>query len=142
MHKTNNGASVLEKVTFDSEPILAFFFGEMGGEQVRDIFEKIESNEVEGYINVVNLTEVTYILSRLSLEVAEEKVRILRGYGLKVVPTEDNGLWRQAAKFKCDHSMSLGDAFAAATAENLKTKLVVGSDKEFNKLGIELLRIR
>ena len=132
----------MKKVTFDSEPILAFFLGEMGGEQVRDILEKVESNEVEAYINVVNLTEVTYILLRLGLQVAEEKERILRGYGLKVVPTEDNGLWRQAAKFKCEHSLSLGDAFAAATAENFKTKLVVGSDKEFNELGIELLKIR
>jgi len=142
LHKTNSGASVLEKVTFDSEAILAFFFGEAGGEQVRDILEKMESNEVEGYINVANLTEVIYILSRLSLKVAEEKERILRGYGLRVIPIEDDGLWRQAAKLKCDHSLSLADAFAAATAEHFKTKLAVGSDKEFDKLGIELLRIR
>jgi len=38
--------------------------------------------------------------------------------------------------------MALGDAFAAATAKNFKTKLVVGSDKEFNNIGVELLRTR
>lgn len=132
----------MKKVTFDSEPILAFFLGERGGEQARDILEKIESKEVEGYINVVNLTEVTYTLQRLSIKVAEEKERILRGYGLKVVPVEDNGLWLQAAKFKSDNSLSLGDAFAAATAAAFKTKLVVGNDKEFGNLGVELLKIR
>lgn len=75
-------------------------------------------------------------------KLAEEKQRNLRLYGLKVVPINDNGLWREAAKIKCYHSMSLADAFAVATAESLKTKLIVGSDKEFNNLNVELLRIR
>ena len=133
---------MLNLLTFDSEPILAFFLGEAGGQQVVDILEKIEKGEAQGYINVINLTEVHYILSRISPKIAEEKQRILRIYGLKVVPIEDNGIWREAAQIKCNHSMSLGDAFAAATAKSFKTKLVVGSDKEFNNLGIELLRIR
>jgi predicted nucleic acid-binding protein len=38
--------------------------------------------------------------------------------------------------------MSLADAFAVATAQNFKTKLIVGSDEEFNNLNVELLRIR
>jgi predicted nucleic acid-binding protein len=133
---------VLNLLTFDSEAILAFFFGEAGGDQVRDILEKIENSEAEGYINIINLTEVHYILSRISPEVAEEKQRILRAYGLRVVPIEDNGLWREAAQMKCNHSLSLADAFAIATAKSYKTKLVAGRDKEFNNLGVELLRIR
>lgn len=133
---------MLNLLTFDSEAILAFFFGEAGGDQVRDILEKIENSEAEGYINIINLTEVHYILSRISPEVAEEKQRILRAYGLRVVPIEDNGLWREAAQMKCNHSLSLADAFAIATAKSYKTKLVAGRDKEFNNLGVELLRIR
>jgi len=133
---------VLNLLTFDSEAILAFFFGEAGGDQVRDILEKIENSEAEGYINIINLTEVHYILSRISPEVAEEKQKILRAYGLRVVPIEDNGLWREAAQMKCNHSLSLADAFAIATAKSYKTKLVAGRDKEFNNLGVELLRIR
>jgi len=133
---------VLNLLTFDSEAILAFFFGEAGGDQVRDILEKIENSEAEGYINIINLTEVHYILSRISPKVAEEKQRILRIYGLRVVPIEDNGLWREAAQMKCNHSLSLADAFAIATAKSYKTKLVAGRDKEFNNLGVELLRIR
>ena len=68
--------------------------------------------------------------------------RNLRLYGLKIVSINDNGLWREAGKIKCDHSMSLADAFAVATALNLETKLIVGSDEEFNNLNVELLRIR
>jgi predicted nucleic acid-binding protein len=81
-------------------------------------------------------------LSRVSPKLAEEKQRNLRLYGLKIVAISDNGLWREAAKLKCDNSMSLADAFAVAAAQNLKTKLIVGSDEEFNNLDVELLRIR
>ncbi|MGD0646137.1 MAG: type II toxin-antitoxin system VapC family toxin [Candidatus Bathyarchaeia archaeon] len=133
---------MLDLLTFDSEAVLAFFFGEAGGDQVRDIFEKIENGEAEGYMNIVNLTEVHYVLSRISPKIAEEKQRFLRAFGIRVVPIEDNGLWREAALMKCKHSLSLADAFAVATAKNFKTKLVVGRDKEFNNLGVELLRIR
>ena len=96
----------------------------------------------EGYINIINLTEIYYILSRVSPELAEETEKKLRLLGLKVVPVEDDGLWREAAHVKAKHSLSLADAFAVATAEACKSKLVVGSDKEFKELNIQLLRIR
>jgi len=133
---------VPDRLTFDSEAILAFFLGEAGAELVRDNLEKVQKGEIEGYINILNLTEIYYILSRVSPKIAEEKQRNLRLFGLKIVPINDNGLWREAAKIKCDHAMSIADAFAVATAQNLKTKLVVGSDKEFNNLNVELLKIR
>ena len=131
-----------DHLTFDSEAILAFFIGEAGAELVRDNLEKVQKKEIEGYINIINLTEIYYILSRVSPKLAEEKQRNLRLYGLKIVPINDNGLWREAAKIKCGHALSIADAFAVATAQNLKTKLMVGSDKEFNNLNVELLRIR
>ena len=131
-----------DRLTFDSEAILAFFLGEPGAELVKDNLEKVQKKEIEGYINILNLTEIYYILSRVSPKIAEEKQRNLRLFGLKVVAINDNGLWREAAKLKCDHSMSLADAFAVVTAQNLKTKLIVGSDKEFNNLNVELLKIR
>lgn len=97
---------------------------------------------VKGYINIVNLTEIYYILARLNPTIAEEKQRNLRLYGLKVVPVTDDSLWREAALIKSKHSLSLADAFAVATAQTLKSTLVVGSDKEFNNVDIQLLRIR
>ncbi len=133
---------MLERLTFDSESILAFYLGEAGGEIVNEFLDKIQKGETEGYINIVNLTEIYYILSRGSPRVAEETQRELRLFGLKVVPIEDNGLWREAGKIKCNHSLSLADAFAVATAQSLKSKLVVGNDKEFNNINVQLLRIR
>jgi len=133
---------VSDHLTFDSEVILAFFLGEAGAELVRDSLEKVQKKEINGYINILNLTEIYYILSRVSPKLAEEKQRNLRLYGLRIVSINDNGLWREAAKIKCDHALSIADAFAVATAQNLKTKLIVGSDEEFKNLDVELLRIR
>jgi predicted nucleic acid-binding protein len=125
---------VLECLTFDSEAILAFYLGETGGAVVRDSLEKIQNREIEGYINIVNLAEIYYVLARIDPKIAEEKQRNLRLYGLKVVPVEDDGLWREAALIKSKHSLSIADAFAVATAQALKSKLVVGSDKELKNL--------
>ncbi len=132
----------MERLTFDSEPILALYLYEKGAEIVRDCLDRVQRGEAEGYINVLNLTEIYYILCRVDPELAEEKQRNLRLYGLKVVPIEDDGLWREAAKIKSKHSLSLADAFAVATAQSCKSKLVVGSDKEFRELNIQFLRIR
>lgn len=139
---TRSDSNVPERLTFDSEAILAFYLAEKGGEVVRDNLQKIQNGIVEGYINIVNFTEIFYILARINPEIAEEKQRNLRLYGLKVVPVTDDGLWREAALIKSKHSFSLADAFAVATAKTLKSTLVAGSDKEFNNLNVELLRIR
>jgi predicted nucleic acid-binding protein len=132
---------VLERLTFDSEAILAFYLGEKGGEIVRDCLQKVQNKEAEGYLNILNLTEIYYILHRLNPQLAEEKQRNLRLYGLKIVPIEDDNLWREAAKTKSEHSLSLADAFAVATAKTFDATLIVGSDQEFNQQKIKMLSI-
>lgn len=133
---------MLERLTFDSEAILAFYLGEEGGEFVRDSLGKVQNGDAEGYMNILNLTEIYYILFRVDPELAEEKQRNLRLYGLKVIPVEDDSLWREAARIKGRHALSLADAFAVATAKSFESKLVVGSDKEFREINIQLLKIR
>jgi predicted nucleic acid-binding protein len=133
---------VLERLTFGSETILAFYLGEEGGEIVRDNLKRVQNGAAEGYINILNLTEIYCILYRVDPKLAEEKQRNLRLYGLKVIPVEDDDLWREAARIKGKHALSLADAFAAATAKILKSTLMVGSDKEFRELNIQLLKIR
>jgi len=132
----------LERLTFDTEAVLAFYFGEAGAEIVGKSLSRVQNREIEGFINVLNLTEIYYILCRLDPELAEQKVSNLRLYGLKIIPIEDDELWREAAKVKAKHSLSIADAFAVATARISKSQLVVGSDEEFTGLNIPLLKIR
>ncbi len=133
---------MLETLTFDTEPIVAFFFGEAGAEPVINILEKVQNGNAEGYVSIVNLTEVYYTIARRDRRTADKKINLLRLFGLKVVPVDENGLWREAALIKNKYLLSLGDSFAVATAQALQTKLVVGSDKALNGLPIELIRIR
>lgn len=128
-------------VVFDTQVLLILYLGERGAEQVADIIRDVQRRKIRGYVNVVNLAELYYILGRRSREVAEEKERNLRSFGIRIVPVRDDALWRQAAAFKTKHPLSLADAFAAATAKVLDAKLVAGGDPEFDRLGIELLRI-
>jgi len=99
--------------------------------------------DLKGYINVVNLAELYYILARKSRKEADEKERNLRSYGVRVVSVRDRDrLWREAAMIKARGTLSLADAFAAATATGLKAKLVTGGDADFRGIeGLEIERV-
>lgn len=128
-------------IVFDTETLLAFYLGEPAGKEVERHLVKTMKGETKGYLNIVNLTELYYILYRKNPEIAEEKERNIRGYGVEIVPVEDNELWREAAKTKGKHALSLADAFAVATAKVKKTNLLVGRDEEFDGIDISIERI-
>lgn len=129
-------------VVFDTEALLAYYLGESGGEKVLKLLNQVYKKKIKGYINIVNLTEFYYILYRKSPEIAKEKERNLRSFGLKIVSLIDDTLWREAAKIKGECPVSLADAFAAATAKIHKAKLATGRDIEFQKINIPLIRIK
>jgi predicted nucleic acid-binding protein len=128
-------------MVFDTEALLIFYLDEPGADKVRELLEKTQNGEKDGYLNVVNLTEFNYILQRHDPELSQEKERNLRAFGLKVVPVLDNGLWRVAADIKAKHPLSLADSFAAATAKIKGAKLVTGKDEEYNGVGVSLIRL-
>ena len=134
----------MTKIVFDTEALLIFYLGEKGADQVKTYLEKIQGKEIEGLLNIVNLTELYYILYRKSPKAAEEKEANLRAYGIGIVPVLDSKLWKEAGKIKGKHAKSIADAFAVATAKVEKAKLVTGRDEELNKLklNVDLIRIR
>lgn len=133
---------LLDCLTFDAEPIAGFLLGEPWAKPVTQLLQKIRSGDSVGYMNIVNLTEVYYVINRIAPKKADEKQRILRLYGLNVVPVQDNGLWREAALIKNKYNLSLADAFAVATAQAFDSKLVVGSDKQLNNIDIPIIKLR
>jgi len=128
-------------VVFDTEALLAFYLGEPGGKEVEKRLAKISKGEIRGYLNIVNHTELFYILYRRSPKLAEEKERNLRDYGLEIVPVDDEVLWKEAAKIKGEYTLSLADAFAVATARAKKANLLVGRDMEFEGIDVSMKRI-
>ncbi len=128
-------------IVFDTETLLAFYLGEPAGKNVERRLVETMKGEIKSYLNIVNLTELYYILYRKNPEIAEEKERNLRGYGVEIVPVEDNELWREAAKTKGKHALSIADAFAVATAKAKTATLLVGRDPEFDGLDISIEQI-
>ena len=128
-------------VVFDTESLLIFYLGEKGSNTVENLLKKVSKKEIKGLLNVVNLTEFYYILYRKDAVIAEEKVRNLKAYGIKIVPAS-NSIWKEAGKIKAKYAIPLGDAFAAATAIIKKDKLVVGRDEDFNKIDVPLIKVR
>ena len=128
-------------VVFDTESLLIFYLDEKGSNTVENLLKKVSRKEIKGLLNVVNLTEFYYILYRKDAVMAEEKVRNLKAYGIKIVPAS-NSIWKEAGKIKAKYAIPLGDAFAAATAIIKKDKLVVGRDEDFNKIDVPLIKVR
>ncbi len=65
------------RIVFDTEALLVFYLGEEGGDQVKKYLEKIQRGEIEGLLNIVNLTELYYILYRRAQGLLKKKWRIL-----------------------------------------------------------------
>jgi predicted nucleic acid-binding protein len=126
---------------FDTEVLLAYYLGEPAGKKVENLLRETMRRENTSYLNIVNLMELYYILYRKSPDLADDKEANLRGYGVEIVPVDDDALWREAARIKAAHAISLADSLAAATAKMKKAKLMIGRDEEFQGLDIAVERI-
>ena len=125
----------MEVVVFDTQSILIFYLGEPGADRVEDYLKRVLDKKISGHMNVVNLAELYYVLSRKDKAVAEEKERNLKSYGIKIVDVRaSTSLWKRAAEIKAMNPVSLADSFAAATAIDLNGSLVTGGDLDFEKI--------
>lgn len=119
------------------------YLGEEGSNKVEAYLEAISERKVKGYLNLVNLAELYYVLRRIGRSVADEKERNLRSFGVEIVPVRDKSpLWKEAAVIKAENAISLADAFAASTAIHYKGALLTGSDIEFERVkNLEIERV-
>lgn len=129
-------------IVFDTQALLIFYLGESGARRVAELFKQVSDGKITGYLNVVNLAELYYVLGRKNRAAAEEKEKSIRGFGVKIIPVTDGVLWKEASVLKMNHTLSLADAFAAATAKTSKSKLITGADPEFDGIaGMQIERI-
>ena len=131
-------------IVLDTQAVLVLYLGEKGADRVAKLLSEVAERKIRGYMNIANLAELYYILARKSVKVAEEKEQNLKSFGVKIVSVKANDeLWREAAILKAGKSLSLADAFAAATAKTLNARMVTGSDSDFQKLDgkIEIERV-
>lgn len=131
-------------LVFDAEPLLARFLGEPGWQSFVRLLDRVAGGQERAYISRVNLAEVRYKLDRRRPGFARGALASLAFDGVEPYPCEP--VWEAAASLKARHpALSLGDAFAAATARHVQGDLVVAADKELRRVctaeGIRVRRV-
>jgi len=132
---------------FDTEPLIAYFYGEPGAPDVTERLQAIDGDEASGAISHATATEVVYKIARLEtgdptqippgddeFAVGEEDLRVLRGYGVTI----ETPSWSAVSRIKGAGGISLGDSYAAALALEEDATLVVGADPEFGDLSVDI----
>ena len=101
-------------VVLDTEVVLRFYLNEIGSDVVERYLKNASESRERVLINIINLAEISYILSRSDPQMAGEKIQSLRSFGIQIVSIEDDSLWKIAASIKANQKIPLADAFAAA----------------------------
>ena len=117
----------------DSFAVIAWLQNEPGAQTVENLLVEASRKNEKLLLQEVNLAEVYYLSIR---RVGEEQTRVLAEQLLtlpiEVISTTTQILW-QAALLKAEYSLSLADAFAAATAMASNATIVTG-DPEFDAI--------
>lgn len=126
----------MKHIVLDSYALIAHFRKEKGHEIVSELLSEIAVGEKRGYISVINVGEIYYMLHRkVGQKAAEHSLVIIQEMNLEVAEV-DMDLTIAAAKLKAKHKFSYADAFAAALTIKKKATLITG-DKEFKHLESE-----
>jgi len=129
---------------FDTEPLVAFLYGEPGHADVAERLDEVVVGRTTGSITEVTAAEVSYLVARIegddetptpeSRRTADRDVRALERRGLTIRRAD----WRLAGEVKAHGGLSLVDAYAVALAAERDETLVVGADDDFDDLPVDV----
>jgi len=130
--------------TMDTGALFLYFAGGSRGEKVKPYFAEVLSGKAKGIISEVTLAESFYkICQSMGIDVARVRDKIIRRSRFRIVPPDET-LSTFAGQLKCKYGdkISLADAFAAASAQVTKSKLVT-TDEELARISeIESLLLK
>jgi predicted nucleic acid-binding protein len=122
------------KIILDTKPLIKLFAQEEGWNAVQRILLKVEAEEIEAAISVVTLTEIHYkYMQEKRPDLAKSRVEELT-YALYLKKLDINEpVAIKAGEFKGKYSVSIADAFIAATAY-FEGAIVISDDPDFSKI--------
>jgi predicted nucleic acid-binding protein len=133
--------TLADAVVFDAEALVAYLAGEPGSDRVAAYVEAVDAGDVDGYASPVTAAEVAAVARGVGdTDTGRGFLAVLRERGVARVPAVD--CRGTAAALRADYGLSLGDAFAAATAYETGAALLVGRDRDFDGLPVEVERFR
>lgn len=122
-----------KNIVFDSYALITHFLKEKGHETISELLSEISIDERHGFLSLINLGEIFYILyRRCGQKDAEHSLHIIKSMPVEIVEP-DYEMTVSAALLKARNKISYADAFAAALTIAKKATLVTG-DKEFKHL--------
>ncbi len=127
-----------KRYVLDSYALIAYFEGEVGCEQVKELLEQAIKGECELLMSVINLGEVLYIVEReRGLPQAQQTLARIGELPINVIDA-DCYLTLAAAHIKAQRSIAYADCFAAALAQIKEAALITG-DPEFKRAEVDTL---
>jgi PIN domain nuclease of toxin-antitoxin system len=130
----------LANTVFDSSAVLALLFDEPAAEQVEQLLSQAVDQSKEVYISVVNWTEVLYRVQQIQGEAGVKVAKQFEHETTLAVVDVNREFAELAAELKASYRLSLGDAYCAALAKQMKAVLVTG-DREFEPLESQFKKI-
>jgi predicted nucleic acid-binding protein len=125
-----------KNVVFDSYALIAHFRDEQGADLISNLLSEMVLEEKTGFISVINIGEVYYMLyKKAGLKNAEKALEVIKTFPIEVAPA-DYDFTCAAARLKSRFKVSYADAFAAALTIQKKGTLITG-DPEFKSLSKE-----
>ncbi|MBY0436246.1 MAG: type II toxin-antitoxin system VapC family toxin [Cyclobacteriaceae bacterium] len=126
----------MKSVVFDSYALIAYFKNEEGALEIVDLLTQLSMGEIQGFISVINVGEIYYMLCRkVNKTRAEQAMDLIKILPIEISSIDYNSSY-QAAKLKSKYKISFADAFAASLSIEKKAVLITG-DPEFKQLSTE-----
>lgn len=118
----------MARMVLDSWALLAFFEDGPAAEMVETILLDAESGKHHLLLSALDWSEIyASIMSRVSQQAAEEKIRQIAELPVELVAVGDDlAVVRQAAIYRATHKLASAGAFAGALAKARKATLVTG----------------
>jgi predicted nucleic acid-binding protein len=129
----------MDKLVFDAEPLIAYYWDEPGSDAVDSIVDDLEGGDVTAFVNIVTCSEIQYVCGRDDRETARSYVQRVREWCDVVSP---EAVWQTAADYKRDHTIQLGNAFTLATAATKEATAYTGADGDFDGVDVTVQRFR
>ena len=122
----------LPRYVLDSFGLLAYFGGEPGESQVKTVLERAATGQIEAYLSVINLGEVSYIIEReQGASATRRALAAIDQLPIKLIEA-DRRMALAAAHVKAHHPISYADAFVVALAQQMQATILT-DNPEFGK---------
>jgi len=127
------------RYVLDACALLAFLNDEEGAEKIEDLLNQSAASDVSIFMSIINLFEVYYgELRDKGVDIAQIVLEMVQHYSIKIIDTISEQVFREAARLKAAHKMSIADCIGLATAIELSGQFVSSDHHELEAVASDI----